>query len=203
MIMTDVYVMYTLRMIVTGIVLFSAIHYGALFFDYNLAEYFNLVYFRAFNKRASIHKIIYALFAISGIILAIDRTTWLPFLGDAVMPSSLVPLKTNAGDTSVEVHVEPGAKVAYWAAKQRLGHTRGAPLEPPKGTDQVPLVQTAYDDFSNSGVVVANDLGVATLSFDKGTDYVVPSGKHISSHVHYREFDSKLGMAKPVQSVFV
>lgn len=191
MIMTDVYVMYTLRMIVTGIVLFSAIHYGALFFDYNLAEYFNLVYFRAFNKRASIHKIIYALFAISGIILAIDRTTWLPFLGDAVMPSSLVPLKTNAGDTSVEVHVEPGAKVAYWAAKK------------PKGTDQVPLVQTAYDDFSNSGVVVANDLGVATLSFDKGTDYVVPSGKHISSHVHYREFDSKLGIAKPVQSVFV
>ena len=189
--MTDVYVMYTLRMIVTGIVLFSAIHYGALFFDYNLAEYFNLVYFRAFNKRASIHKIIYALFAISGIILAIDRTTWLPFLGDAVMPSSLVPLKTNAGDTSVEVHVEPGAKVAYWAAK------------PPKGADQVPLVQTAYDDFSNSGVVIANDLGVATLSFDKGTDYVVPSGKQISSHVHYREFDSKLGMAKPVQSVFV
>ena len=191
MIMTDVYVMYTLRMIVTGIVLFSAIHYGALFFDYNLAEYFNLVYFRAFNKRASIHKIIYALFAISGIILAIDRTTWLPFLGDAVMPSSLVPLKTNVGDTSVEVHVEPGAKVAYWAAK------------PPKGADQVPLVQTAYDDFSNSGVVIANDLGVATLSFDKGTDYVVPSGKHISSHVHYREFDSKLGMAKPVQSVFI
>ena len=191
MIITDVYVMYTLRMIGTGIVLFSAIHYGALFFDYNLAEYFNLVYFRAFNKRASIHKIIYALFAICGVILAIDRTTWLPFLGDAVMPSSLVPLKTNAGDTSVEVHVAPGAKVAYWAAK------------PAKGADQVPLVEKAYDDFSNSGVVIANDLGVATLSFDKGTDYVVPSGKHISSHVHYREFDSKLGMAKPVQSVFV
>ncbi len=180
--------MYTLRMLVTGIVLFSALHYGALFFDYNLAEYLNTVYFRVFNKRAAIHKIVYALFAISGLILAIDRTSWLPFLGDTVLPSAVVPLKTNVGDTSVEVNVSPGAKVVYWAAK------------PGK---EVPPVDKAYDDFSNSGVVLANDLGVATLSFDKGTEYVVPSGKHLKSHVHYREFNDKLGMVGPVQSVFL
>ena len=188
MIMTDVYVMYTLRMVVTAIVLFSALHYGALFFDYNLAEYFNLVYFRVFNKRAAIHKIVYALFAICGLILAIDRTTWLPFLGDTVLPSAVVPLKTNVGDTSVEVNVTPGAKVVYWAAKP------GSTVQP---------VEQAYDDFSNSGVVLANDLGVATLSFDKGSEYVVPSGKQLKSHVHYREFSDKLGMVGPVQSFFL
>jgi hypothetical protein len=188
MIMTDVYVMYTLRMVVMAIVLFAAIHYGALFFDYNLAEYFNTVYFRIFNKRAAIHKIVYALFAISGLILALDRSTWLPFLGDTVIPSSVVPLKTNVGDTSVEVHVSPGAKVGYWAAKP--------------GSEVTPVMQ-AYDDFSNSGVVLANDAGVATLSFDKGAEYVVPSGRQLKSHVHYREFNDKLGMVGPVESVYI
>ena len=208
MIMTDVYVMYTLRMVVTAIVLFSALHYGALFFDYNLAEYFNLVYFRVFNKRAAIHKIVYALFAICGLILAIDRTTWLPFLGDTVLPSAVVPLKTNVGDTIVEVNVTPGAKVVYWAAKpvKEIETSSSSSLLDEYGIireRRVPLVEQAYDDFSNSGVVLANDLGVATLSFDKGSEYVVPSGKQLKSHVHYREFSDKLGMVGPVQSVFL
>ena len=210
--MTDVYVMYTLRMVVTAIVLFSAIHYGALFFDYNLAEYFNLVYFRVFNKRAAIHKIVYALFAICGFILAIDRTTWLPFLGDTVLPSAVVPLKTNVGDTSVEVNVTPGAKVVYWAAKPAKENETSSSLsdeygiirrKPNELKRRVPLVEQAYDDFSNSGVVLANDLGVATLSFDKGSEYVVPSGKQLKSHVHYREFSDKLGMVGMVQTVSV
>ena len=64
-------------------------------------------------------------------------------------------------------------------------------------------MEQAYDDFSNSGVVLANDLGVATLSFDKGSEYVVPSGKQLKSHVHYREFSEKLGMVGPVKSVFL
>ena len=69
-------------MIMTGIVLFGAIHYGAMIFDYNLAEYLNLVFFRIFRKRGVVDKVIYALFAICAIILAFDRTTWLPFLGN-------------------------------------------------------------------------------------------------------------------------
>ena len=186
--MTNIYWMDTLRMLVTAIVIFSALHYGAMFFDYNLATYFNLLYFRAFSKRVSIDKILYAIFAISAFILAIDRTTWLPFLGDSVLPGAVVPLKTNAGDTKVEVHVTPGAKVVYWAAKP--------------GTE-IPTVEKAYDDYSNSGVVLANDLGVATLTFDKGSEYVVPSGKQLKSHVHYREFLDDYGMMGPVQSVFL
>jgi hypothetical protein len=50
---------------------------------------------------------------------------------------------------------------------------------------------------------MANDLGVATLTFNKGTEYVVPSGKQLKSHVHYREFNDKVGMVGPVQSVFI
>jgi hypothetical protein len=205
MIMTDVYVMYTLRMVVTAIVLFSALHYGALFFDYNLAEYFNLVYFRVFNKRAAIHKIVYAVFAICGLILAIDRTTWLPFLGDTVLPSAVVPLKTNVGDTSVEVNVTPGAKVVYWAAKpvKEIETSSSSSLQDEYELKRrVPLVEQAYDDFSNNGVVLANDLGVATLSFDKGSEYVVPSGKQLKSHVHYRECGIS-GWMGQIETVFL
>jgi hypothetical protein len=106
-----------------------------------------------------------------------------------VLPSAVVPLKTNVGDTVVDVKVAPGAKVAYWAAK-------------PGSNPEIP-VEKAYDDYSNSGVVLANDLGVAVLTFNKGTEYVVPSGKQLKSHVHYREFNDKIGMVGPVQSVFV
>ena len=33
--MNEIYTMYTLRMIIMAIVLFSAAHYGALFFNFN------------------------------------------------------------------------------------------------------------------------------------------------------------------------
>ena len=187
--MQEVYTLYTIRMIMSGIVLFGAVHYGAMIFDLNLAEYLNLVFFRVFRKRVPIDKVIYALFAICALILAFDRTTWLPFLGETVLPSAVVPLKTNVGDTTVDVKVAPGAKVAFWAAKP--------------GANPEIKVEQAYDDYSNSGVVLANDLGVATLTFNKGTEYVVPSGKQLNSHVHYREFNDKIGMIGPVRSVFV
>ena len=108
--MQEIYTLYTIRMVVTGIVLFGAIHYGAMIFDFNLAEYLNLVFFRVFRKRGIVDKIIYAIFAICAIILAYDRTTWLPFLGDTVLPAAVVPLKTNVGDTVVEVKWSPGKR---------------------------------------------------------------------------------------------
>jgi hypothetical protein len=177
-------------MIIMGIVLFSAAHYGALFFNFNLAEYMNLVFFRLFSKRAPIDKILYAIFAICAVIVAVDRDTWLPFLGNSVLPSAVVPLKTNIGDTTVKVQVQPNAKVVFWAAKP------GKELKAPE-------VSEAYDDYSNSGVVNANDQGEAILTFNKGTEYVVPSGRQLESHVHYREFRDKIGMVGPVQSVYV
>lgn len=186
---SEIYTAYTIRMIMTGFVIFGAIHYGAMIFDFNLAEYLNLVFFRIFRKRGFVDKIIYAIFAICALILAFDRTTWLPFLGDTVLPSALVPLKTNIGDTTLDVKVNPESKVAFWAAKP--------------GSNPEIKVEKAYDDYSNSGVVMANHDGIATLTFNKGTEYVVPSGKHLKSHVHYREFNDKLGMVGPVKSVFV
>ena len=41
------------------------------------------------------------------------------------------------------------------------------------------------------------------LHFDKGTDYVVPSGKHIKSHVHYREVTGEYGLMGPINVVYM
>jgi len=197
-------------MIVTGIVIFSALHYGVMAFGFNLAEYLKLVVFRVFRKWIAIDTGIYIVFFVCALYLAFQRNTWLPFLGESVLPSALVPLKVNSGDTEVIVRVRPEAKVVYWSAKP--SSSKGTKV--PSGTllssegsftfrDSVPEVKTAYDDYSNSGVTQANIDGIAKLAFNKGTNYEVPGGKVIKSHVHYREMDLEYGMMGPVQTVYV
>lgn len=178
---------YTIHMIVTGIALFGALHYLSMAAGFNFAEYLSIVFFK---KRFPLHTVIYVLFGACALYLVLQRDTWLPFLGETVMPSALVPIKANSGNTTVSVNVKPGAKVVYWSAK------------PGSKSDEKPWVEDAYADYANSGVVQADSNGVAKLSFDKGTDYVVPGGRTISSHVHYREMDLQYGMMGPVQTVY-
>ena len=175
-------------MVLIAIVLVGAVNWGFHTFGYNLVEMLNRFLSGVFKRRLPLDRVIYVVVAVSALILAFQRDTWLPFLGNSVLPGAVVPLKKNMGDTTVDVKVTPGAKVAYWAA------------EPNDGA--VPLVRAAYDQFENSGVVVANDQGVATLVFNKGTSYIVPSGRKLESHVHYREFGED-GMMGPVKSVFI
>jgi hypothetical protein len=179
-----------LNMVVTGIVIFSALHYGVMAFGFNLAEYLRLVFFRVFRKWVAIDTGIYVVFFLCALYLTFQRNTWLPFLGESVLPSALVPLKVNSGNTEVEVRVSPEAKVVYWSAK-------------PSTSESKPEVKSAYDDYSNSGVTQANIDGVAKLAFNKGTEYTVPGGKTVKSHVHYREMDLEYGMMGPVQTIYV
>jgi uncharacterized membrane protein YuzA (DUF378 family) len=179
------------HMILLAFVLIGAVNWGFHTFGYNLVEMLNRFLSGVFKRRLQLDRIIYVVVAVSAVALAVQRDTWLPFLGNSVLPGAVVPLKKNMGDTTVDVKVMRGAKVAYWAAE-------------PDGADAdaVPLVRAAYDQFENSGVVVANDQGVATLVFNKGTSYIVPSGRKLESHVHYREFGED-GMMGPVKSVFI
>lgn len=182
-------------MVLIAIVLIGALNWGFHTFGYNLVEMLNRFLSGVFKRRLPLDRVIYVVVAVSALILAFQRDTWLPFLGNSVLPGAVVPLKKNMGDTTVDVKVMPGAKVAYWAAEPNDGATEGA-------AKAVPLVRAAYDQFENSGVVVANDQGVATLVFNKGTSYIVPSGREIKSHVHYREFGED-GMMGRVESVFI
>ena len=182
------------HMVLIALVLIGSINWGFHTFGYNLVEMLNRFLSGVFKRRLPLDRIIYIVVAISALILAFQRDTWLPFLGESVLPGAVMTLKTNSGDTTVDVNVKPLAKVAYWAAKPETQSEADA--------EGNVLVKAAYDDFENSGVVVANEQGVAKLVFNKGTSYIVPSGRKIESHVHYREFGED-GMMGPVKSVFI
>jgi len=139
------------------------------------------------NLCFDLEKSFYILAGILIISKILNRDTWLPFLGENVLPSSLVPIKKIEGDTQVKVIVKPNVKVAYWAAK-------------PSFNKKDPDVKTAYDDYSNSGVVMSDKNGIAILTLNKGSGYYVPSGKHINSHVHYRELTDDYAMMGSIQT---
>ena len=180
--MSAKYGLYWFRIVLITFVIVGALNWGLYSFGYNMVSFITRVI-----GIKSFEKIIYILIGLSSLLLMADRSLWLPFLGDSVLPSSLVPLKTHYGNTTVKVHVTPNTKVAYWAANP--------------GNNPKIAVEYAYGDYDNSGVVKSDANGVAILRFNRGTSYVVPYGKQINSHVHYRELTDP--MMGPIKSVFV
>ena len=80
---------------------------------------------------------------------------------------------------NVTIKTVPNVKIAYWAAL-------------PKGNN--PDVITAYDDYSNSGVVMSDSNGIAVLPILAGSSYIIPSGRKLDRHIHYRVFNKYYGM---------
>jgi hypothetical protein len=169
-----------IKMLLTAIVIIGAINWGATAVGYNIVELLSNNLNRLLKINYPFDKIIYIIVAICAILLASKRTTWLPFLGKSVLPGSLVPLKIPAKtDMKVKIKTKPNVKIAYWAAL-------------PKGVD--PDVFTAYGDYSNSGVVMSDSNGNVELPILAGSGYIVPSGRNIDRHVHYRVLDKPYGM---------
>ena len=192
----------SVRMVAVVLVLIGGVNWFAVAFGYNLVESINRILSGMFRRRLSIDKVIYFIVGLCAIVLAFDRTLWLPFLGESVLPSVLIPMTSdNTSTNTVKVHVTPNTKVAYWSAKP--GKESSLPTVNESPSSSLPTVKDAYGNFENSGVVMSDAHGVATLAFDKGTPYIVPSGRQIDSHVHYRELSGEYGMIGPVQSVFV
>jgi uncharacterized membrane protein YuzA (DUF378 family) len=180
------------RMYLLAVVFVGALNWGLTAFNFNVVEIISNKLNNVSGHTLYIDKLVYLLVAISAVILIINRNTWLPFLGWSAIPSSLIPNKTNEGDKVVEVQVKPNMRVLYWGATQQA--------------EENPDVELAYNNFSNSGVVVADEKGIARLVLKDGTDYIVPGmlnrKKLIKKHVHYRTLDHKYGMISPVKTVF-
>jgi uncharacterized membrane protein YuzA (DUF378 family) len=175
-------------MIIVGLIIVGAINWGFTAFGWNLVDIFNKKLSKLFNLKLSIDKFIYIVIALCGLYLAFRRNTWLPFLGESVLPSSFVPLKEKKGNINLKINVEPNVKVAYWASNP--------------GNNPKINVFDAYGKFENSGVVMSNEKGEANISVDKGTEYDVPSGRHLKSHVHYRILTDS-SMMSEIKTIFV
>lgn len=154
----------------------------------------NVYGINAFNKIDSfigynISKIIYFFTGIFIVLLAIKKQTWLPFLGDTIIPSILMPETKNVGDTTIKIKIMPNTKVAYWSSLP--------------STKENISVEKAYGDYSNAGVSKSNNDGYASLTFNKGSGYIVPSGRFIKPHIHYRELYDEYSMIGPVKTIYL
>jgi len=177
-----------LRMFLTLIVIIGAINWGTTAMDFNLVKMLSQSLNELFNSNIDFDKIIYLIVMVAAIYLATQRETWLPFLGNSVLPENLIPLKTPSKTNRViEVMTQPNSKVAYWAAL-------------PKGDE--PDVEVAYGDYSNSGVVMSDSKGVAKLPILEGSGYIVPNGRKIERHVHYRVLGLPYGMIGKIKTVY-
>ena len=128
------------------------------------------------NRRMS--SILYIVVGACALMLAFRRDVYLPFLGQTVLPAGALALKTpQSANESVEITTRPGAKVVYWASEPSI-------TADPKKT---PGWDIAYDEFENSGVIVADDKGKAILRIRGPPQaYTVPVHGKLSPHIHFR-----------------
>lgn len=139
---------------------------------------------------------------IAALVLAVDRDTYLPFLNNAVFPSSLVKSVYSPPGANVEaviiVDEKDGTKIAYWGAKPLYMNGATIPQTP----------QEAYANYSNAGVAEVKN-GQAILKFFCPSKYninnIYPWATTLDRHVHYRVIDSHKhkGMMSPVYTKWV
>lgn len=140
----------------------------------------------------TIARIIYLLVGLSAIYIAFDRDTYLPFLGETVLPCSAIPEKTPPGASKqLRVQVPPGAKVLYWAAEPGMDDLK-----------QINDWQHAYTQFENAGITTAGEDGIAVLRVRSPQPYTVPYKGRLEPHVHFRICSSN-GMLSRVKTVYV
>ena len=114
---------------------------------------------------------------IAAIYVGIRRDTYLPFLGDTVLPCSLLKESVpEHADTEVTVSgLEPDAKVLFWAAEPAT-----------TGLARINNWQRAYLGYANAGVTRVGADGHVTLRVRKPQSYSVPLKGRLEAHVHWR-----------------
>ena len=185
------YYSYKLRKICLVLILLGAFNSGTKLFNIDLVAFLGSVVKN--NTGYNLTNVLNALIAISVIyILITDRNIWTPFLGDAVLPCSVINKEPPKNANVIKViQTKPNKKIVYWAS-----------LENKNGEK----VWDAYGDYSNSGVVYADEHGKAVLKFREPSEYIIPTGDKLSKHIHYRECPSKNdseGMLSPLKSIYL
>ncbi len=171
-----------LHLLAMALVVVGALNWGLVgVFGFNAVS--------ALLGRGALANIVYAAVGIAGLSIAFHRDTYLPFLGETVMPCSAIPESTpEHADTVVSLSgLSPNAKVLFWSAEPAT-----------EGLGRIKTWQQAYLGFANAGVTTADAAGHATLRVRKPQPYTVPIHGRIESHVHWRVCQDG-GMLGPVQ----
>ncbi len=167
------------------ILIISALNYGSValfrfgFIEYGLG--------RGFAAR-----IAYGIIGFTALMIMFNRDTYLPFLGETVMPPSVLAERIPSGaSVAIKVRVPPGSKVLYWAAEPAMD-----------GLESINDWREAYDAYENAGVVHADSRGHAILKVRPPQAYAVPFRGRLDPHVHYRVCHPD-GMMGRIETVFL
>ena len=167
-----------------ALILLGALNWGLVgAFRVNLVE-------RLVGKGAPVARILYATIGICALLIAFNRDTYLPFLGESVFPCSVLADQTPPGATrTMQVRVQPGAKVIFWASEPSDG--RG-----------LNTYKEAYGKYMNAGIATADSTGLVTLKVREPQPYTVPFKGKLEPHIHFRVC-GKDGFVDRIKTVFL
>ena len=133
------------------------------------------------------------LVTVCALYLGFQRSTYLPFLGETVMPCSLLKEQTpESANYEKRVAIQgAGRKVLFWASEPDTEHL-----------EKLNDWRKAYLGFHNAGVTVVGDDNTAILKVRKPQPYTVPVKGRLEAHIHYRVCGDN-GFLGPVQTVFL
>jgi hypothetical protein len=137
---------------------------------------------------------------ICALLLAINRDTYLPFLGKTILPTNIiVQNKTPPGaniDYTISLNgIKDGTKVIYWGA-QSVDEVK-------KNIDISPI--EAYNNYTNSGVSIVSN-GNAKITFFCPTKYQVNNfgiKMNLKKHIHYRLQCPETGILSSVMTLYI
>ena len=181
---------FTLHKIAMLLVIVGGLNWGLSgLVNFNLVKVVSDLLFYLFNYR--IENLIYIVVGVSTLYLlwSKGKTLFKPFLDNVAIPPSVLNKEppVNA-KLLIKLKVKPHAKVVYWGSL------------PNKDNQDV---WTAYGDYSNAGVVVADKDGNALLRLHRPSSYYIPNGKLLSPHVHYRECCVRKGIIGRLKTLYV
>lgn len=133
---------------------------------------------------------------VAAIYLGSNRNTYLPFLGNTVIPLNIIPKEIIPQGANIDYKLPlkgypNGTMVFYWGAKST--NNKVVISDPIK----------AYGDYSNSGVAIVNN-EVAVLRFYCPDKYsVTPFNRVLNRHLHYRIECPKSGLMSSVKTLYV
>lgn len=148
-----------------------------------------------FSEQRMIATFIYILIGLAGLYLVFERDLYLPFLSQGIVPCRLLQIsQPDNWEVRVPVEVPPNAFVMYWAAEKRI-----SPV--------MLTAEQAYNDFTNSGVALADSNGNAVLHLRNPQSYTVSKfglfNQTLEPHVHYRVCGRGTGKLSEVKTKFL
>ena len=147
---------------------------------------------RLTGTNSPIARFVYILVGVSALLVMFNRDTYLPFLGETVLPCGALTEHTpENADTQIEVQTTPLAKVLYWAAEPST-----------EGLKKLEDWRGAYMKYMNMGIATANKEGVAILKVRHPQPYTVPWKGRLEPHIHFRTCGEN-GMMSRIETVFL